>query len=90
MVGRKVPMTALYQGGGKYNLYFKYNLITISEEDISELIEHFTKACEDNIVIPRNDSLENDNELLAKEIDSLQGLLRDAEEENLKLENLLL
>lgn len=83
-------MTVNYVGLGDYKIYLDNKMLVLSEKEISDIVVHFINAREDNIVIPTNDSLENDNEMLANEIDSLHGLLRDAEEENLKLENLLL
>lgn len=90
MVGRKVPMTVNYVGLGDYKIYLDNKMIVLSEKEINDIIQHFTIAREDNIIVPNNVKLELEMSEYEEIVSSLHGLLRDAEEENLKLENLLL
>ena len=83
-------MTVSYQGDGLYNLYFGNKLVVLNEEQIDAIQECEFYDDRDNRNIGTRRELLSINEILEKDIQSLQGLLRDAEEENLKLENLLL
>ena len=83
-------MTVNYVGLGDYKIYLENKMIVLSEKDINDIIQHFTKACEDNIIIPTNDKLELEMSEYENEIRNLHGLILDREDEIEKLENLLL
>ena len=80
-------ITVTYQGGDIFNVYLDKKVLVLTGREITQIAEY---AVQNNFNVSNNEELTSDNELLTSEIESLQGLLRDAEEENLKLENMLL
>ena len=83
-------MKAKYIDKGVYEVELSFQTVLLTTKDILDINQHDFVLSTENGIIHTRDKLMLGNEILKDEIKSLQGLLSDANETNLKLENMLL
>jgi len=68
--------TFQYYGLGIYDITFANKMVTLNEEELSEIFQHFANSPEDNIAMPHNDKLAEEYSEVAEELEKTRDLLK--------------